>query len=271
MTFPSYVSAERQLLRAKDLADGRYHDGVDVQDMADAAGFSRAHFSREFKRAFGEPPHKYLLARRIERASALLRNTDWTVSEICLSVGLKSVGSFTSSFTNHVGVSPSAAYRHVRDRDHLMSLVSQVARQELARTMIDGQDAVVPTGDAATDAIARFEACGRGYIDFATGTPELFRTAFRATGCPPDTADHPDPALVLSTCVDGLVEAGLLDATRRMDAALIAWTAVHGLSSLLVDQMVELGLGIEPEEARQAVLDSVLRAVVNPGVVLPTD
>ena len=170
-----------------------------------------------------------------------------------------------------VGVSPSAAYRHVRDRDHLMSLVSQVARQELARTMIDGQDAIVPTGDAPTDAVARFEACGRGYIDFATGTPELFRTAFRATGCPPDTADHPDPALVLSTCVDGLVEAGLLDATRRMDAALIAWTAVHGLSSLLVDQMVELGLGIEPEEARQAVLDSVLRAVVNPGVVLPTD
>lgn len=121
MTFPSYVSAERQLLRAKDLADGRYHEGIDVQDMADAAGFSRAHFSREFKRAFGEPPHKYLLARRIERASALLRNTDWTVSEICLSVGLKSVGSFTSSFTNHVGVSPSAyRARHAPARARVM-------------------------------------------------------------------------------------------------------------------------------------------------------
>ena len=169
-----------------------------------------------------------------------------------------------------VGVSPSAAYRHVRDRDHLMSLVAQIARQELARTMIDGQDAVVPTGDAATDAIARFEACGNGYLDFATGSPELFRTAFVETGCPPDTADHPDPALVLGTGVDGLVEAGLVDATRRMDAAVIAWTAVHGLGALLVDQMVELGLGIGTEHARRAVLDGVLRAVVNSDVTLPT-
>ena len=168
-----------------------------------------------------------------------------------------------------VGVSPSAAYRHVRDRDHLMTLVSQVARQELARTMIDGQDAVVPTGDAATDAVARFEACGRGYIDFATGSPDLFRTAFLATGQPPDTADHPDPALVLGTGVDGLVGAGLLDEARRAEAALIAWTAVHGLSALLTDQMVELGLGIEVDQARRAVLDGVLRAIVDAAATLP--
>jgi AraC-like DNA-binding protein len=106
----SYVSPERNLLKAKDLADGRYGDGIGVEDMAAAAGLSRAHFSREFKRTFGEPPNKYLLARRLERAAALLRNTDWQVNEICLSVGLKSVGSFTSSFTNHYGVSP-AKYR----------------------------------------------------------------------------------------------------------------------------------------------------------------
>ena len=169
-----------------------------------------------------------------------------------------------------VGVSPSAAYRHVRDRDHLMTLVSQVARQELARIMIDGTDAVEPSGDPAADAVARFEACGRGYLDFATGSPQLFRTAFLSTGCAPDTADHPDAALVLVTGIDGLVEAGLVDPVRRMDAALIAWTAVHGLSSLLVDDMVTLGLGVMPDQARRAVLDSVLRAVVNPGVTLPT-
>ncbi len=168
-----------------------------------------------------------------------------------------------------VGVSPSAAYRHVRDRTHLMALVSQVARQELARTMIEGQDAVVATGDPVADAIARFEACGRGYIDFATGSPELFRTAFLALDCAPDTADHPDPALVLSTGIDGLVEAGLLEPVRRTDAALIAWTAVHGLSALLVDDMVSIGLGVDTDQARRAVLDSVLRAVVNPGVPLP--
>ena len=162
-----------------------------------------------------------------------------------------------------VGVSPSAAYRHVRDRDHLMALVSQVARQELARTMIERQEAVLPTGDRAADAIARFEACGRGYIEFATTTPTLFRTAFLATGCPPDTADHPDPALVLATCVDGLVGVGLMDPSRRMDAALIAWTSVHGLSALLVDDMVNLGMGVEAEASTRAVLDAVLRAVVS--------
>jgi AcrR family transcriptional regulator len=167
------------------------------------------------------------------------------------------------------GVSPSAAYRHVRDRDHLMTLVAQVARQELARIMIDGQDAVVPTGDDAVDAVARFEACGRGYIDFATSSPQLFRTAFKATGQPPDEVDHPDPAQVLGAAIDGLVRAGLLEPARRTDAALIAWTAVHGLSALLVDDMVELGLGIGSDHARAAVLDCVLRSVVAPGKLPP--
>jgi AraC-like DNA-binding protein len=100
------VPAERHLLRAKDLADGRYHEQIGVEAMADAAGLSRAHFTREFKRVFGEAPHNYLLSRRLERAAALLRNTDRQVNEICLNVGLKSIGSFTSSFTAHFGMSP---------------------------------------------------------------------------------------------------------------------------------------------------------------------
>src|ERR1043166_3503836 len=76
--------------------------------MARAAGLSRAHFSREFRRAFGEPPHSYLLTRRLERAAALLRTTDRSVTDICLSVGLQSVGSFTTSFTRTFGLSPTA-------------------------------------------------------------------------------------------------------------------------------------------------------------------
>jgi AraC-like DNA-binding protein len=76
--------------------------------MAGAAGLSRAHFSREFRRTFGESPHVYLLTRRLERAAALLRTTDRSVTDICFSVGLQSVGSFTSSFTRTYGVSPSA-------------------------------------------------------------------------------------------------------------------------------------------------------------------
>jgi AraC-like DNA-binding protein len=103
-----YVPPERHLLRAKDLADSRYFEPLDVDDLARAAGLSRAHFSREFKRAFGEAPHSYLLTRRLERAAALLRTTDSSVAEICFSVGLSSVGSFTSSFTRTYGVSPTS-------------------------------------------------------------------------------------------------------------------------------------------------------------------
>jgi len=101
-----FVPPARHLVRAKDLADTRYAEGLSVAHMARAAGLSPAHFSREFRRAFGEPPHGYLLTRRLERAAALLRNTDRTVAEICFAVGLRSVGSFTSSFTRAYGVSP---------------------------------------------------------------------------------------------------------------------------------------------------------------------
>jgi AraC-like DNA-binding protein len=104
----AFVPPARHLLRAKDLADARYSERLDVDDLAAAAGLSRAHFSREFRREFGESPHAYLLTRRLERAATLLRNTDRSVAEICLSVGLQSVGSFTTSFTRTFGVSPTA-------------------------------------------------------------------------------------------------------------------------------------------------------------------
>lgn len=103
-----FVSRDRDLLRAKDLVDARYSEPLGVDDLARAAGFSRAHFSREFRSAFGESPHKYLLTRRLERAAALLRSTDRSVARICFDVGLQSVGSFTTSFTRTYGVSPSA-------------------------------------------------------------------------------------------------------------------------------------------------------------------
>jgi AraC-like DNA-binding protein len=103
----AFVPSDRHLLRAKDLADARYFEPLRVDDLARAARLSRAHFSREFRRAFGEPPHVYLLTRRLERAAALLRNTDRSVTDICLSVGLQSVGSFTTSFTRTYGVPPT--------------------------------------------------------------------------------------------------------------------------------------------------------------------
>jgi AraC-like DNA-binding protein len=99
---------DRHLLRARDLADARYSEPLGVDDLARRAGLSRAHFSREFRRAFGESPHAYLLTRRLERAAALLRTTDRSVADICFAVGLRSVGSFTTSFSRTYGMSPTA-------------------------------------------------------------------------------------------------------------------------------------------------------------------
>jgi AraC-like DNA-binding protein len=102
------VPPARHLLRAKDLADAHYAEPLEVDDLARAAGLSKAHFSREFRRSFGESPYVYLLTRRLERAAALLRNTDYSVAEICLEVGLQGVGSFTTSFKRMYGMTPTA-------------------------------------------------------------------------------------------------------------------------------------------------------------------
>ena len=90
------------------MIDARYREPLDVAALARAAHLSPAHFSREFRRAFGETPHQYLLTRRLERAAELLRNTDRPVIEVCLAVGLRSLGSFTTSFGRVFGVSPTA-------------------------------------------------------------------------------------------------------------------------------------------------------------------
>jgi AraC-like DNA-binding protein len=99
---------ERHLVRAKDLADAHYAEPLTVGDLAAAAGLSPAHFSRAFRRAFGETPHAYLLTRRLERAASLLARTDHTVADICTAVGLSSVGSFTTTFKRLYGKSPTA-------------------------------------------------------------------------------------------------------------------------------------------------------------------
>jgi transcriptional regulator GlxA family with amidase domain len=106
----AFVPRSRHLLRARDLADSSYAEPLEVADLARAAGLSQAHFSREFRRAFGVSPHAYLLTRRLERAATLLRTTDHAIADICWSVGLRSLGSFTSSFSRAFGLSP-AAYR----------------------------------------------------------------------------------------------------------------------------------------------------------------
>jgi AraC-like DNA-binding protein len=101
----------RHLLRARDLVDRRYAEPLDLAALAGAAHVSPRHFSRSFRRTFGETPHQYLLTRRLERARHLLRTTDLRVAEICLAVGFTSVGSFTTTFRRHTGVSPTTYRR----------------------------------------------------------------------------------------------------------------------------------------------------------------
>jgi AraC-like DNA-binding protein len=123
-----FAPTARHLLRARDLADRRYTEPLDVDDLAAAAGLSRAYFSRVFRRAFGESPHAYLLTRRLERAASLLRTTDRSVAEICMSVGLASVGSFTTSFKRAFGATPTAYRAAYPPAAHLAVIPSFVVR-----------------------------------------------------------------------------------------------------------------------------------------------
>ena len=97
----------RRLLRAKDRMDAASHEEWPVPRLASVSGVSEAHFARSFKHAFGLPPHRYLLTRRIERAKALLRDTDLAVTEIAFQTGWSSLGTFGRIFRDITGESPS--------------------------------------------------------------------------------------------------------------------------------------------------------------------
>ena len=111
---PDELATLAHLRRARDLIDRDYAAPLDVPTLARAALMSPAHFSRQFRAAYGETPYGYLMTRRIERAKALLRRGDMTVTEVCMAVGCTSLGSFSSRFTELVGETPSA----YRARDH---------------------------------------------------------------------------------------------------------------------------------------------------------
>lgn len=96
----------RRLLRAKDQLDASSHEAWPVRRLAQVSGVSDAHFARSFKRAFGVPPHRYLLTRRIERATALLRDSDLSMTEIAFQTGWKSLGTFGRTFRDVTGESP---------------------------------------------------------------------------------------------------------------------------------------------------------------------
>jgi AcrR family transcriptional regulator len=151
-----------------------------------------------------------------------------------------------------VGVSPAAAYRHFADLDHLVAAVSQRAREQLARTMLEALVAIPADGtpEAAWD---RLEAIGRAYVAFGAAEPQLFETAF--TPCAPTTRPD-DPAAwdVLVAALDDLAELGETDGDRRLADALVAWSSVHGLGTLLAR-------GLVPAEASGPATRAVLAGV----------
>jgi AcrR family transcriptional regulator len=155
-----------------------------------------------------------------------------------------------------VGVSPAAAYRHFADLDHLVAAVSQRAREQLAQEMLAALDPL-PSATAARAAWDRLEAIGRAYVAFGAAEPQLFETAF--TPCAP-TNRPDDPAAwdVLVSALDDLAALGEIDGDRRLPDAMVAWSSVHGLGTLLSRGLVPAEAS---EPATQAVLDGVQAAL----------
>ncbi|HEV2363298.1 MAG TPA: helix-turn-helix transcriptional regulator [Caulobacteraceae bacterium] len=136
----------RRLLRAKDRMDGASHEAWPVRRLARVSGVSEAHFARAFAQAFGAPPHRYLLTRRIERATALLRDTDVAITEIAFKTGWNSLGTFGRTFRDITGLSPGAfrareraagvepgappCFLSAARRPHLTTAVSEKRRRE---------------------------------------------------------------------------------------------------------------------------------------------
>lgn len=113
----------RRLLRAKDRIDAASHEAWPVRRLARVSGVSEAHFARSFKAAFGLPPHRYLLTRRVERAMALLRDTDLSITQIAFDTGWESLGTFGRTFRDITGESPSAIRARERQAAHELGRV----------------------------------------------------------------------------------------------------------------------------------------------------
>ena len=170
--------------------------------------------------------------------------------------------------TRRAGVVPSAAYRHFADRGALLGAVCSAAQSALAVAMEDELAGVGDGGDAPDRARARLRAVGTGYLRFARAEPGLFRTAFspskdlRSAHSPARAGEGGlTPFQILSSALDGLVDAGVLSRERRPGAEFLAWSAVHGLAMLLIDGPLRVLDGDQAQKAVQRLLDMVERGL----------
>jgi AcrR family transcriptional regulator len=160
-----------------------------------------------------------------------------------------------------VGVSPTAAYRHFSGHEDLIETVKQVCQVELVGRMEAELAAGTPDSDPQREALRRLRALGRGYVNFARSEPGLFRTAFLHSEAP---LEEQWAVLLaapgfqqLTSTLDEMVEAGVLDEARRPGAELVAWSGVHGLSVLVLDGP----LGALPEDQLNETIERVLDGI----------
>jgi AcrR family transcriptional regulator len=152
------------------------------------------------------------------------------------------------------GVAPSAIYRHFADKDQLRSAISQAAREQLARSIAQPNVRNLTKARAVT----RFRAIGVAYVDFALSEPRLYAAAFAE--CTPLREDSPSAWGVLADALDALVATGAMPKVRRVGAEMVAWSAVHGISTLLTSPLTR-ALPNDRERMIAQVLDGVARSL----------
>jgi AcrR family transcriptional regulator len=154
-----------------------------------------------------------------------------------------------------VGVAPSAIYRHFADKDRLRAAIAQAAREQLARSMSQPKARTLTKASA----YARFRAIGEAYIDFALSEPRLYAAAF--SDCRPSREDSPSGWSILAEALDALVATGAMPRSRRAGAELVAWSAAHGISDLLLSPYLEIHLKSDRRRMIKVVLDGVMQSL----------
>ena len=154
-----------------------------------------------------------------------------------------------------VGVAPSAIYRHFADKDQLRAVIAQAAREQLARAMSQPKARKLTKASA----YARFRAIGEAYIDFALSEPRLYAAAF--SDCRPSREDSPSGWSILAEALDALVATGAMPGERRAGAELVAWSAAHGISDLLLSPYLEIHLKSDRRRMTKVVLDGVMQSL----------
>lgn len=154
-----------------------------------------------------------------------------------------------------VGVSPSATYRHFPSREHLAMRVSQRSREALALELIAASSRIAGS-NTKRRSVERFEAIGRAYVHFAVRNPTLFEAAFARSEVALDRPDDPSAWQVLTDSIQLMIDAAAIPASRSTDAPIIAWSAVHGISTILTSSIWPAGMNADQQ------IDAVVAGIV---------